>query len=99
METRGIRKEMRGPSVDPGLFSGTPLATNYPGGNQFRPPPQPSRQMRDEYYDDNPINDSDRFSVLSDDSSVSTVSVGSTIKTLNIKGKKGKNSGLELNIK
>jgi hypothetical protein len=112
METRGIRKEMRGPSLDPNLFSGTPLASNYPA-----PPGQQNFTMKNQvnaqqnsyvdqrsYYEENPINDDDRFSIASsDDSSISTVSLGSTVKTLNIGskkgGKKGKNGGLELNIK
>ena len=56
------------------------------------------------YYDENPINDDDRFSIASssDGSSISTVSLGSTVKTLNIGSggkKKGKAGGLELNIK
>ena len=99
-ETRGIRKEMRGPTIDSNLFNGTPLASNYP----VPPPPMARQQPQPVYYDENPINDDDRFSIASssDGSSVSTVSLGSTVKTLNIKGgnKKGKGGGgLELNIK
>ena len=100
METRGIRKEMRGPTLDSNLFNGTPLATNYPNppSNHAMPPPQPR------YYEDNPINDDDRFSLASDDSSVSSVSVESTRKTLTINASKGFSKkkgtgGLELNIK
>jgi hypothetical protein len=99
VETRGIRKEMRGPSIDASLFNGTPLASNYPS-----PPPQFRQQPPQQpiYYDENPINDEDRFSIASsDDSSISTVSLGSTVKTLNVgnKKQKGKTGGVELNIK
>jgi len=105
METRDIRKEMRGPSIDHSLFSGTPLASNYP-----QPPPPMNRPMQPMnrqpqsmnspppmYYEDNPINDDDRFSVASssDGSSISTVSLGSTVKTI----KKQTNKGVELNIR
>jgi hypothetical protein len=103
METRGIRKEMRGPSLDPNLFNGTPLASNYPSPPNQNFTMKGQTNNRFDYYDENPINDDDRFSIASsDDSSVSTVSLGSTVKTLNIKGgnKKGKGGGgLELNIK
>jgi len=113
METRGMRKEMRGPTLDQNLFNGTPLASNYPqppmppnfsmnGGQQRGGPPQ-NFQQSGSYYEDNPINDDDRFSVASSDSSdVSSVSLGSTIKRVNIKkggGKKGSGGGFELNIK
>jgi hypothetical protein len=81
METRGLRKEMRGPTIDTNLFSGTPLATNYPQA----PLPQ-------EYVNYVPIDEDDRFSVASSDSSLSSVSV----KRINTK--KG-SQGLELNIK
>ena len=52
-------------------------------------------------YEENPINDDDRFSVISDDSSISTVSLGSTVKTIKTFKGKGANGkgGLELNIK
>lgn len=103
METRGIRKEMRGPSLDPNLFHGTPLASNYPSppppmNFQQQPPP---RFQREHYYDDNPIRDDDRFSIASsDDSDISSVSMGSTVKTLNIGGKKKvTKKGVELNIR
>jgi hypothetical protein len=102
METRGIRKEMRGPTLDQNLFNGTPLASNYPQ------PPMPqnfsmNRPMpkQNSYYEENPINDDDRFSIASssDDSTISSVSIGSTVKTLNLKKGSGKkNSGYELNI-
>jgi len=107
METRGIRKEMRGPSVDPGLFNGTPLQSNYPSNqntvNNY--PRVPIPQERTNYYrDPNPIDDDDRFSMASSsDSTISSVSLGSTVKTLNIGGSKvkknSKNGTLELNIK
>jgi len=97
MDTRGMRKEMRGPMLDQNLFNGTPLATNYPS------PPQQQQNYVDQrnYYEDNPINDEDRFSIASsDDSSISTVSLGSTVKTLNVGTKKmtKKSNGVELNI-
>ena len=103
METRGIRKEMRGPSLDPNLFHGTPLASNYPSP----PPPMnfnqqpPPRFQRENYYEDNPIRDDDRFSIASsDDSDISSVSLGSTVKTLNLGGKKKvTKKGVELNIR
>jgi len=92
METRGMRREMRGPTIDQNLFNGTNIASNYP---MSQPPPQMNR-----YYDENPINDEDRFSIISDSASdISSVSLGSTVKTLNIPNKKGKKVGLELNIK
>ena len=102
METRGIRKEMRGPSMDSHLFSGTPLASNHPSQmNNLPKPPGPSK------YPDGPMNmtptdlrnyyseqnDDDRFSVASSDSSLSSISVGPKTKTI-----RKKNGGLELNI-
>jgi hypothetical protein len=97
METRGMRKEMRGPTLDQNLFNGTPLGSNYPS------PPGTQQRQGKVYYDENPINDDDRYSVASssDDSSVSTVSLGSTVRTLKVPQKKGRNAkgGLELNIK
>ena len=104
IDTRGIRKEMRGPNMDPGLFSGTPLATNHPNQiNSMPSPPGPIKYSTGpmnmnnndirKYYDENPIDDDDRFSIASSDSSLSSVSV----KNVKIK-RKGKNNGLELNI-
>jgi hypothetical protein len=98
METRGIRKEMNGPSIDPNLFAGTTLPGKFnPGSaptsivNNYPQPPPPN----DTYYYGNPIEEDDRFSVASSDSSLSSVSV----KKINIKGKKNnKGGGLELNI-
>lgn len=104
METRGMRKEMRGPTLDQNLFNGTPLGSNYPA-----PPGQAQgftgvqQRQQKVYYDENPINDDDRYSIASssDDSSISTVSLGSTVRTLKVPQKKGRNvkGGLELNIK
>jgi hypothetical protein len=105
METRGIRKEMRGPTLDQNLFSGTPLTTNYPAPPGFAPPGFPPQQNQKNYYDDSPINDDDRYSIASSsDTSVSTVSLGSTVRTLNInknvnKKTNKKSGGVELNIK
>ena len=96
METRGVRKEMNGPSIDPGLFSGTTLPAKFapgsgPVNNYPQPPPPPEYQ---EFYG-RPIEEDDRFSVASSDSSLSSVSV----KKINIKKGKGKNQGgFELNI-
>ena len=97
MDTREARKEMKGPSIDTNLFNGTPLATNYP-----HPPTNKGTFNSTDlhkFYEENPIKEDDRFSVASSDSSLSSVSVGSTIKTGNVKKitKKGKN-GIELNI-
>ena len=93
VDTRGVRKEMRGPSLDPNLFSGTPLATNYP-----KPPGKGTFSSADlrQFYEENPVKEDDIYSVASSDSSLSSVSLGSTIKTIN--KKKGKNGGVELNI-
>jgi hypothetical protein len=117
METRELRKEMKGPSIDPGLFNGTALASNYPGfqpnaphpQHQHRAPPPPST-IGSSYFDDDPINDDDRYSIGSSDSSLSEVSLGSTVKRVAVKpvaakrgGKGGKGGGkgggFELNIK
>jgi hypothetical protein len=102
METRGVRKEMKGPSMDSHLFSGTPLATNHPNQVNVLPkPPIPSK------YPDGPMNmsaadirnyyteqnDDDRFSIASSDSSLSSISVGPKTKTI-----RKKYGGLELNI-
>jgi len=100
MDTREIRKEMKGPSIDTNLFNGTPLATNYPQP----PPPNNTFSSSDlrKFYEENPIKEDDRFSVASSDSSLSSVSVGSTIKNVKTSivkkiAKKSKN-GIELNI-
>jgi hypothetical protein len=92
VETRGIRKEMKGPSIDQSLFTGTPLMSNYP-----KPPAQPNNEFNYQNTQSfNPINEDDRFSIASSDSSLSEVSV----KKISIQnGKKGKKSGgFELNI-
>ena len=108
METRGMRKEMRGPSMDPNLFNGTPLATNHPNQVNVLPkPPIPSTYGNGpinmsqadirRFYEDNPIDEDDRFSIASStDSSMSSYNV-KTIKR-QAPPKKGKNGGLELNI-
>jgi len=100
METRGLRKEMRGPNLDPSLFNGTPLATNHPSQmNNYPKPPMPQQNF---YYDPNPIDDEDRFSSASSDTSMSSISVRNNVRTLNIGTKKVKNkngkNGFELNI-
>jgi hypothetical protein len=95
VDTRGLRKEMRGPNIDPNLFSGTTLPEKYkPTGlgtanNYPQPPAVPDYQ---EFYGKQ-IEEDDRFSVASSDSSLSSVSV----KKVNI-SKKGGKGGLELNI-
>jgi hypothetical protein len=89
METRGIRKEMRGPSMDPNLFNNTPLASNYP-----KPPGPADYSHFNQKFEENPIDDDDRVSVVSTNSSVSSVSV-SSVKKVQLK----KNKGFELNIK
>ena len=100
METRGMRKEMRGPTIDQNLFSGTPLTSNYPAPPGFAPPGFPNQQNQKKYYDDSPINDDDRFSIASSsDTSVSTVSLGSTVRTLNINKKNKGKKGVELTIR
>jgi hypothetical protein len=105
METRTERREMNGPSIDPSLFSGTPLMTNYP-----KPPlPQVYTQqvpIKNGYQ----YEDEDRFSVASS----SDLSIGTndsdisidipkskkfTIQKKPTKFKKSGNNGLELNIK
>ena len=103
VDTREVRREMKGPSIDTNLFNGTPLATNYPSP----PPPNGAFSSSDlrKFYEENPIQEDDLYSVASSDSSLSSVSIGSTIKTVNMKkntkkGKNGKNgkNGIELNI-
>jgi hypothetical protein len=116
METRGMaRQEMRGPSIDQNLFNGTPLASNHPNQiNQMPMPPQPMTmptqgglrsvpQPPTNFYDD--INEDDRFSIASSDSSLSTIT--SDTKSVTVrkapvkKGKGGKvtsGGGFELNI-
>jgi hypothetical protein len=103
LDTRGIRKEMRGPSIDQSLFSGTPLMSNYPKPpapveyNQMNVPNNLSNNIPNNIPNMfNPINEDDRFSIASSDSSLSEVSV----KKINIQNnKKGKKSGgFELNI-
>jgi len=84
IDTRSNRKEMRGPNIDPSLFSGTPLANNYPK------PPNP--------MDYNPMRDDDRFSVASSsDSDLSSLSSASSVSIKKRNNKK--RGGFELNIK
>jgi hypothetical protein len=97
METRGIRKEMKGPSIDQNLFAGTPLMSNYPK------PPGPID------YSNIPGNisntEDDRFSIASSDSSLTSVSSEATFtKKVSVKKATGKKpnkggGGFELNIK
>ena len=101
METRGIRKEMRGPSLDQSLFSGTHLMNK--NNSQFGPnssvnqyPPVPPPGDFTNYYEENPVEDDDRFSIASSDSSLSSSS-SIPVKKINI-SKNKKNQGLELNI-
>ena len=112
METREIRKEMRGPSIDPGLFNGTALASNYPGiqpttqqplpQHQHRAPPPPPSSVGGSsyYYEEDPIDDDDRYSMGSSDSSLSDVSLGSTVKKVNVKPvvKRGGGKGSATNL-
>lgn len=93
VDTRGDRKEMRGPNMDPNLFSGTPIATNHPNQvNTYAKPPPPN------YYDEP---DDRRFSIASSsDSDFSSISSDSSVS---VRPKrriitKGKNKGIELNL-
>jgi len=101
MDTRPPgRQEMRGPNIDPGLFNGTPLATNHPSANIQKPMnPQPPPNL---FYDNSPIKEDDRFSIASSDSSLSEISNLSEVKSVTVRknknGKNGKGGGLELNI-
>jgi len=98
VDTRGLRKEMRGPSLDPNLFNGTPLATNHPSQmNSYPKPPMPQQNY---YYDPSPIDDDDRFSSASssDMSSMSSVSVKPRVLNIGSKKVRGGKNGLELNI-
>jgi hypothetical protein len=108
METRGQRKEMRGPSMDPNLFNGTPMASNHPNQVNATPPapvwPNQGPQMYNNgksgrnYYEEDPIDEDDRFSLASDSSFASSESSISVKKVKVINKKKGKKGGLELNI-
>jgi len=93
VETRGVRKEMKGPSIDGNLFAGTPLMSNYPK------PPLPVDFNQNSPYINDPINEDDRFSIASSDSSLSSVSVKKINIQSNKKGKNNKSGGFELNIK
>jgi len=111
MDTRTGRQEMQGPHIDRELFNGTPLATNHPtsvGVAPIRPIPVPQQA----YYQSPPINDEDRYSIASSDSSLDSVESVKIVKrpspvtrpgSVTIKKnatKRGKNGGggLELNI-
>jgi hypothetical protein len=92
METRGIRKEMKGPNIDQNLFAGTPLMSNYPK------PPDPV-----DFFNPNVNqNEDDRFSIASSDSSLSSISMDKKInvpfKKNNKKVTKSGGGGFELNI-
>jgi hypothetical protein len=67
--------------------------------NNYPKPPMPQQNF---YYDPNPIDDDDRFSSASSDTSMSSISVRNNVRTLNIGSKKVKNkngkNGFELNI-
>lgn len=106
MDTRTGRQEMKGPSIDRDLFNGTPLASNHPSVSNtfqqqqptFKQQPVQQQQAPQPYYDNSPIQDDDRFSIASSDSSLSIVSTKNvTVKRAVKKGKNG--GGLELNIK
>jgi hypothetical protein len=103
METRGARQEMRGPNIDQNLFNGTPLASNHPTVVPQRPPMAPTAPpVASNYYNNTPpIDDDDRFSIASSDSSLSSIQ-SESFKSVTVKkapGKKGKGGGgLELNI-
>lgn len=99
VETRTQRQEMRGPNIDPGLFNGTPLATNHPSNVPIQPQQVPYNNM----YNSPPIDEDDRFSIASSDSSLSSLD---THKKVTVKraapAKRGgggkQNGGIELNI-
>jgi len=106
METRGLRKEMRGPNMDSNLFNGTPLS-NHPNQVNILPkPPIPSMYSNGpmnmsnadirSYYEENPIDEEDRFSVAS--SSDSSMSSSPKIIKKGKVTKNNKNGGYELNI-
>ena len=99
METRGLRKEMRGPTLDQNLFSGTPLMTKPQWSPEQTINQYPQAPMPVEYYESAPIEEDDRFSVASSDSSLSSNSSVESIKKINIKKVIGKKKqGFELNI-
>ena len=101
METRGVRREMPSTGIDPNLFNNTPLASNHPSARPMQPMVNPNANFKPPpvYYNESVMDDDDRYSIASSDSSLSSVSIGSTVKTVSVKKGKGKNVGLELNIK
>jgi len=96
MDTRTGRQEMQGPHIDRDLFNGTPLASNHPSNAPIKPIPVPQQV----YYQSPPINDDDRYSIASSDSSLSSIESVKrvTVKKSTTKRGKGGGGGLELNI-
>jgi hypothetical protein len=76
MDTRTGRQEMQGPHIDRDLFNGTPLASNHPSAAPIKPIPIP-QQM---YYQSPPINDDDRYSIASSDSSLDSIESVKVVK-------------------
>ena len=100
METRGQRQEMTGPSIDQNLFNGTPLASNHPSvATTFKQIPKVQQKSK-LVYDNSPIEDDDRFSIASSDSSLSSISTSNAknVVVKKVTNKKGKSGGFELNI-
>jgi len=89
MDTRTGRQEMQGPRIDRDLFNGTPLATNHPSNIQ-----QSSMPV---YQQSSAIQEDDRYSIASSDSSLSSIESVKNVKVVKKRGK-GSGGGLELNI-
>ena len=89
MDTRTGRQEMQGPRIDRDLFNGTPLATNHPSNVQ-----QSSMPV---YQQSSAIQEDDRYSIASSDSSLSSIESVKNVKVVKKRGK-GSGGGLELNI-
>ena len=96
MDTRTGRQEMQGPHIDRDLFNGTPLASNHPSNVPIKPIPVPQQV----YYQSPPINDDDRYSIASSDSSLSSIGSAKRVTVKKAVTKRGKavGGGLELNI-
>ena len=99
METRGTKSEMSGPRIDPSLFAGTSLATNYPTAPQQQPMQQQEYHRRgsDVYSiasSDTSDSGSDSYSDSSSESSRQTKKV--LLKRASGKKQQG---GFELNIR